>query len=257
MWRVGPLKRNTSMAPMFEIGGSLRTARDHRQLQLAEVEHATHIRAKYLEALEEERFDVLPGTAYAKGFLRTYADFLGLEGPRFVDEFNERFAPPELPEASQLVRVQTPRRLLSPWLVAIPVVVGIGLLSWRLAGGGSSGGQSQHRAAVLPPVTVTHVQAASTAAPPASVAPKPKRAQIAFVASRGTCWLSVRRGSASGRVLFERTLQPGERAQFAGAHLWIRIGAPWNLDATLNGKRVQLPASVADVVVTPATLRSL
>jgi cytoskeletal protein RodZ len=237
---------------VFEIGGSLRTARQHRQLQLSEVERATNIRVKYLEALEEERFDVLPGTAYAKGFLRTYADFLGLDGSRFVDEFNERFAQEELPEASPPVLVQTPRRLLSARLVAIPVVVAIGLLVWQLASGG---GHAQHPTAFTPPVT--HVRVTTAQAPPARTAPKPRRAQIAFVASRGTCWLSVRLGSSSGRVLYERTLQLGERAQFAGRNLWIRIGAPWNIDATLNGKRVQLPASVADVMVTPSELRSL
>ena len=245
---------------MFEIGGSLRTAREHRQLQLSDVERATNIRTKYLEALEEERFDVLPGTAYAKGFLRTYADFLGLEGQRFVDEFNERFAPDELPESMPPVRVQTPRRLLSARLVAIPVVVALGLLAWRMTasggGGGSASGSAQHRTAFAPPAP--HVRATTAEAPPprtATAPPKPKRAQIAFVATRGSCWLSVRLGSSGGRVLYERTLQPGQRAQFAGAHLWIRIGAPWNIDATLNGKRVQLPTSVADVLVTPGALR--
>jgi hypothetical protein len=89
------------------------------------------------------------------------------------------------------------------------------------------------------------------------VAPKFHRAQIAFVATRGASWLSVRIGSSTGRVLYERTLQAGERVVFAGSHLWIRIGAPWNLDATLNGKPVQLPTAVADVLVTPAALRPL
>jgi cytoskeleton protein RodZ len=234
---------------MFEIGGSLRTAREHRQLQLPEVERATNIRTKYLEALEDERFDVLPGTAYAKGFLRTYADFLDLDGPRFVEEFNERFGPAELPEALPLVRVQSPRRPFSARLLVIPVVAGVGLLVWWLS---SSGGTVQHKAEVVPPVT--HVRVATSNRPrpkPKPVAPKPTLAQIGFVAARGPCWLSVRVGSSAGRVLYERTLQPGQRAHFAGAHLWIRIGAPWNLDATLDGKPVQLPTSVANVVVTP------
>ena len=230
---------------MFEIGGSLRTAREQRQLQLSEVERATNIRKKFLAALEEERFDVLPGTAYAKGFLRTYANFLGLDGPRFVDEFNERFPSAELPEALPLLRVETPPRKLDARLVAIPVAVGVGLLVWWLS---SSGGTVQKRAAVVPPLTHVRVTTSRPAAPPP---PRPTRTEIAFVAARGACWLSVRRGSSTGPVLYERTLQPGERAQFAGTHLWIRIGAPWNLDATLDGKRVRLPTSVADVVVTP------
>ncbi len=238
---------------MFEIGSSLRTAREHRQLQLSDVERATNIRSKYLAALEEEQFDVLPGTAYVKGFLRTYADFLGLDGATFVDEFNERFAPEELPEAAVPVRIKAPRRLLSARVVAIPLVVlAVGVLAWRLTSGG---GHRRGRTAFAPTAPQVHVTTAATPEP--RVAPRPKRAQIAFVASRGTCWLSVRLGSATGRVLFERTLEPGQHAQFAGRHLWIRMGAPWNLDATLNGKRVRLPTAIADVMVTPAGLRSL
>jgi len=238
---------------VFEIGGSLRAAREHRQLPLSEVERATHIRAKYLVALEEERFDVLPGTAYAKGFLRTYADFLGLDGTQFVDEFNERYAPDELPEASPPVPVEAPRRLPSARLLVIPLlVVAIGLFAWRLSSGG--GGRAHQQTAVAPPVT--HVRVTTAVAPPrAAAATRPKRAQISFVAARGSCWLSVRLGSSAGRVLYDRTLQLGQRAQFAGTQLWIRIGAPWNLDATLNGKHVELPTSVASVVVSRKALR--
>jgi hypothetical protein len=238
---------------VFEIGSSLRTAREHRQLQLSDVERATNIRSKYLAALEDERFDVLPGTAYVKGFLRTYADFLGLDGATFVDEFNERYAPAELPEATAPVRVQKPRRLVGAWLVVIPLAVGIGLLGWRVSRGG---GGSGHRRAEIPAPTLTHLRVRTAQTTTAPVA-KPTRASIAFVASRGSCWLSVRMGSSTGRVLFERTLGPGQRAQFAGTHLWMRIGAPWNLDATLNGKRVRLPTAIADVMVTAEGIHAL
>jgi cytoskeleton protein RodZ len=237
---------------VFEIGSSLRTAREHRQLDLPEVERATRIRTRYLAALEDERFDVLPAPAYAKGFLRTYADFLGLDGQRFVDEFNERFVSEELPEAPPPVRVHRPRRLFGARLVGIPLAAGIGLLVWQLAAGG--GGKTHQRAAFVP--AMPHVRVSTSVALPARPAP-PVRAQIVFAASRGPCWLSVRRGSASGPVLYERMLQPGQQASFAGARLWIRIGAPWNLDATLNGKRVQLPATLGDVLVTPSAVRSL
>jgi cytoskeletal protein RodZ len=80
---------------VFEIGSNLREARMRQKLELADVERATRIRARYLMALEEERFDIFPGTAYAKGFLRTYADHLGLDAQRFVDEYNSRFAQEE------------------------------------------------------------------------------------------------------------------------------------------------------------------
>jgi hypothetical protein len=57
-------------------------------------------------------------------------------------------------------------------------------------------------------------------------------------------------------LVYDRTLEQGRTARFISTRLWIRIGAPWNLDATLNGKAVQLPASTGDVVVTPVGLRA-
>src|SRR5436190_23784103 len=89
---------------MFEIGSSLREARNRQGLELAEVE-ATRIRGRYLEALEQERFELLPAGPYPRSFLREYADFLGLDGDIYANEYDLRFAPaePELPSP-------TPRR---------------------------------------------------------------------------------------------------------------------------------------------------
>src|SRR3954469_16319176 len=76
---------------MFEIGTSLREARLRRRIDFAEAEQATKIRGKYLRALEEEQFEFLPSSTYVKGFLRTYADYLGLDGQLYVDEYNVRY----------------------------------------------------------------------------------------------------------------------------------------------------------------------
>src|SRR5204862_51990 len=76
---------------MFEIGSSLREARLRQGLDFPELEQATKIRGKYLHALEEEQFDVLPAQTYVKGFLRSYADYLGLDGQLYVDEFTSRY----------------------------------------------------------------------------------------------------------------------------------------------------------------------
>ena len=76
---------------MFEIGSSLREARTRQGLDINDMEMRTKIRAKYLRALEAEHFDQLPGHTYIKGFLRTYADSLGMDGQLYVDEYNSRF----------------------------------------------------------------------------------------------------------------------------------------------------------------------
>jgi hypothetical protein len=82
---------------LFELGESLRLARERQGLELSDVERVTRIGPWYLAALEEERFDRLPALAYAKGFLSGYAAFLGLDARQFVEEFDARFAEPQPP----------------------------------------------------------------------------------------------------------------------------------------------------------------
>lgn len=70
-------------------GSKLKQAREARQLTLHEIEWATKIRAEYLQALEEDRFDLLPSGTHARGFLRSYARYLGLDADALVDEYNQ------------------------------------------------------------------------------------------------------------------------------------------------------------------------
>src|SRR6187200_1734531 len=75
---------------MPEIGASLREARMRQRIDISEVELETKIRAKYLRALENEEWDLLPGPTYVKSFLRTYAESLGLDGRLLVEEYKLR-----------------------------------------------------------------------------------------------------------------------------------------------------------------------
>lgn len=234
---------------MFEIGSSLRDARTRRGLELSQIERDTRIRPRYLEALEDERFDLLPGEAYAKGFLRTYANFLGLEGERFVDEYNSRFPASEEAPAVRLAQVKRRRSLLDTRYVALPFAVLVGLIGWQLARSGGGHHHAAHIASTPAPApsVAPHVRVRTTAPPPVA-------ARLMLAATRGPCWLSVRLGSETGRLVYEGTLEPGRTARFSGKRLWIRIGAPWNLVATLNGKAVALPTALGNVVVTPGGL---
>jgi cytoskeleton protein RodZ len=80
---------------MDEIGSTLREARMRERIDISEVEATTKIRAKYLRAIENEEWDLLPGTVYAKSFLRTYGDFLGLDSRMLLDEFKRRYERPD------------------------------------------------------------------------------------------------------------------------------------------------------------------
>lgn len=118
---------------MFEIGSTLRQARERRQIGLDQAESETKIRSRYLRALEEEDFNVLPGPTYVRGFLRTYADYLGLDGRLFADEYASRFAEPRRDHDVAHLRRRTARsrrqgRESSIILVALAGIVAVALL---------------------------------------------------------------------------------------------------------------------------------
>jgi cytoskeleton protein RodZ len=79
---------------MADIGTTLRETRIRARIDISEVEARTKIRAKYLRAIENEEWDLLPGPVYVKSFLRTYGDFLGVDSRSLVDEYKRRYERP-------------------------------------------------------------------------------------------------------------------------------------------------------------------
>ena len=79
---------------MAEIGSILRETRMRARIDISEVEARTKIRAKYLRAIENEDWDLLPGPVYVKSFLKTYGDYLGIDSRPLIDEFKRRYENP-------------------------------------------------------------------------------------------------------------------------------------------------------------------
>src|SRR3984885_2675729 len=79
---------------MADIGTTLREARIRARIDINEVEARTKIRAKYLRAIENEEWDLLPGDVYARSFLRTYGDFLGLDTRQLLDDYRRQYDRP-------------------------------------------------------------------------------------------------------------------------------------------------------------------
>jgi cytoskeleton protein RodZ len=210
---------------MFEIGASLAAARRARGLGLRDAEQLTCMRAKYLTALEEDRFEELPGRTYARAFLRTYAAALGLQADRFVAEFDAQQPEPEEAEPVSEFRPRQPFRL--PSLVPAGAAIAVAaLLVWSAWTSGP---------AVGPPV--------QAAAAPRATAPAAVKAQTKVVthpapvrtvvvrAVRGPCWIEAHRGGRYGPLLARRTLARGETITFTASRVWLRLGAPWNVVA--------------------------
>src|SRR3954454_825851 len=119
-----------------EIGQALREARIGRGIELSEVEQETKIRAGYLRAIEEERWDLLPGDPYTRGFLRTYAEFLELDADALVAAYKSRVAPVE--EPTPLPETMLPQRGLAgraPIGLSPALLVGIAVAALIVVGG--------------------------------------------------------------------------------------------------------------------------
>jgi cytoskeleton protein RodZ len=119
---------------MADIGATLRDARMRAKIDINEVETSTKIRAKYLRAIENEEWALLPGDVYVKSFLRTYGDYLGLDSRQLIDDYKRRY---ERPSDHELRPIMPPGRerdrqsrgprgpLIPPWALIGVVLVGV------------------------------------------------------------------------------------------------------------------------------------
>jgi len=248
---------------MFEIGNSLREARLRQGLDLARVEDDTKVRAKYLQGLEDERFEVLPSETYVKGFLRTYAEYLGLDGQLYVDEYNSRFASVEEPVLSAPPARRRRRRAAESNLVvaALAGIVAVAVLvvvAFTL----SNDPRDVPPTAGLGPAATTTGGAGETTTDDSGATPPPaSRASLTLqlVARRGDCWVTVRRGAPNGEIVFSGTIYQGETQRFTAKRLWLEFGdAPSeNLNVRLNGQLLRnFPAGEPVVIVTPEGVRA-
>jgi cytoskeleton protein RodZ len=224
---------------MFEIGNSLREARVRQGMDYAQVELGTKIRSKYLKALEDEQFEALPAQPYVKGFLRTYAEFLGLDGQLYVDEYNSRYVVEGHDDVPLVRRPPTvrsrrdrgvERKVVLLALLGIAALTALVIVAWKYGGGGSS----------TPSVLTTQTTAAS----------QPSTLRLTGV--HGGTYVEVRRNSATGAILLQATIPSGQTEVLDGSRFWLYVRRSAGLSVRLAGKAVALPARRnLRVVVTP------
>jgi len=233
---------------MFDIGSSLREARLRQDLDFPELEERTKIRPKYLRALEDERFDILPAPTYVRGFLRSYAECLGLDGQPFVDEYNSRFTVGEddAPLRARRVPVQRrdrgPResRIAAVARVAIAIATALVIAAWRF------GGPESEKVPGLAGQGTETSQATRASG----------KAQLVVRATDGSSWMEVRATSRAGKLLYSGTLEQGQRKTFEGRSLQLALAEPDNVAVRVNGNRVDLPAGTTFVVTAQRITRA-
>lgn len=259
---------------MFEIGSALRDARVRRDISLQQAEDDTKIRVKYIQAMENEDFDILPAGTYVKGFLRTYAEYLNLEAQLLIDEYNERFGtgehrehviqPTRTPKAAAVPKARR-KHQTNYILVAILAVVIIAVLAYL--GWGNSTSQkptlvttTETRSstqttptATVPAVTVAQTVTTQTQTQPAELQ------SIIMTATSSENWIEVHKTSADGDIIWGGTLAAGESKALELADLenqtslWLMVGSPDGLTVSVNGQPQKLTEEIGEIYVITAS----
>jgi hypothetical protein len=221
---------------MPSIGETLREARMRQRLDIADVEARTKIRAKYLRALENEEFGMLPGPTFVKTFLRTYAEMLGLDPHVLVEAYRANYEgedelelqPLGPPTAAGRDRRRGPRvgpgsLALLALVAVLAVLVAIGLASDE----GGNEGQADR-----PATTATETgPATETQAEP----PPPRRVALRVVPATPT-YVCVDHGPGTD-VVFENTIDSPQR--WRGRRVRVLLGKR-DVRLVVNGERVEV-----------------
>jgi len=228
------------------IGATLREARNRRKINLPEVEAATKIRTRYLRAIENEEWDVLPGGSYARSFIRTYASFLGLDGERLADDYRhgadaaaagERAIRVESAVASPRPPRSGPRLSTRAWTG----IVTIGLVAVLVAVGLSSGGEDSVK---------TEPARVRTASPRTQARARAERIRPHMVsvrlAANAEVWVCLL--DASGKQLIDgRVLSAGtQEGPFHSGSFTVSFGNG-EVSMKIDGKQASIPATASPI----------
>jgi transcriptional regulator with XRE-family HTH domain len=224
---------------MPDIGATLREARMRARIDISEVEAETKIRAKYLRALENEEWDLLPGPTYVKSFLRTYAEALDLDAKLLVDEYklrHERLSEVELQPINAAAPGRERRRqgpVVPRWLVLVLIFAGL-IVALGLLGHDDPS----------PPVATDGEQTQTRTTPVASRPPPPpaapRRVTLRIIAT-GLVNVCLKAGDRT--LMNSVTMQPGQRSsRFRSRRFRLTLGNN-AVRLIVNGRDRRVPAA--------------
>jgi cytoskeleton protein RodZ len=243
---------------MASFGENLRRERELRGVSLREISEATKISKRFLEALEQDRLDVLPGGLFPKSFVRQYARHLGLDAERLVGEFlflhgaGVQTEPPRPPAADRLPL----GALMLVGLAAL--LVAMWFARPRLA---EPKAPARETAAAPAAPAVPVAQPAERVYPPPSQRAQPAEAQplVLTLSARQNCWVAV---TIDGETILNRVLAEGESQTLeANSEIVLSVGNAGGIRFTVNDQQgVPLGRSGEvrrNIVITRQSLPSL
>jgi transcriptional regulator with XRE-family HTH domain len=249
---------------MSALGEAFRTAREARGLTLSDVAEHIHIRSVYLAAIEAEDWASIGAPVYARGFIRSYARFLGMDADDAVARFAERVpGGPASPSAAAAVQAPIPAPaasgdrggpsvlVIALGLIAVVLVAFVGYEYLQFQSGTPAAAPAVSASATPAPAPVAAAPDA-TATPDDDVSPQP---QPLAEASFGPGGLAVRlierswlRVAVDGKVVLEGIYPAGTYRHFTGTRATVRAGNAAGVDLTVGGKHIGTLGAAGDVV---------
>jgi cytoskeleton protein RodZ len=228
------------------LGEEFRAAREARHLSLSDVSEQIHIRAVYLQSLEDEEWSAIAAPVYVRGFIRTYARFLGLPGEQAVAHFNESIG---ASAKQNELSAAPPRRRPSVWLfvataAALLLVAFVGYNYYIFQQQSPSSQTAAATSTAASDAATTDPAAAASTAPsddasnqPASTKPtKPSTANPTLeVRVTQASWLLV---TIDGKQRLEGIFPAGTTKEFHGNSVTIRAGNAGGVHLAVNGKEL-------------------
>lgn len=250
------------------IGNILREERERQNFTIKDVERETSIRAFYIESIENEKYDALPGEVYTKGFIKNYAVFLKLDTGKILQQYNEEVHA-DLPETQPEDVSDKPKQMeyrdtgsagvnsrssddfkerMEKSRRSQKLLVGV-LVLFFIAGGAYFFLGSENTAKPVPPKQVTETKKTVDETPaPAPAAPQEKKFDDVEISAKFTaaCWMKV---EADGKTIFEGTVEKGKSFSWKGQNkVVITAGNAGAIDVTHNGKDMGKLGEIGEVV---------
>lgn len=239
------------------VGNALRKERESRGVSLADISRETRIGTRFLQALEEENFDLFPGAFYVHYYIKNYLKACGADETNFFNTYqdylkralrlNDELPPDQYMHKMSYARFRRRRTLL----VALLALVLLALLAWLLLGPPRWLDKALAGRPAAPPAIPAFSDHLELAQEQACLTWAPLEARLELDAP---CWLSLWRGSEK---VVERTFRAGESVVLSGYRLTLVIASPLALRLRLNGREVgslRRAAAAVKLVVDPLNL---
>jgi transcriptional regulator with XRE-family HTH domain len=208
---------------MASFGENLRRERELRGIDLREMADATKISIRFLQALEQDRVDILPGGIFPRAFVRQYAKYLGLDPERLVAEFVYAHGGETTPRKDSRAPVRVDQGAPRGLIIAGVVLGLLGLVGWKVRGQVSRSPQAATPSMAAPPATFA-----------ASAPPLAAGTMVLTVLARRSSWVEAK---VDGTTVLNRVLKDGESQRLeARQEVLLSVGNAGGIAVTLNDR---------------------